>query len=330
MSRLCWCLLVLSWLAMQDQVVAKSALRGKLRNLVTHKLVVAVTSAALISGASLATHKLQLDFRYDAGKLQEGQEVHALNDAEIELAWRRVRNNPPQYQKSVFYLILDGFDIGWRVMHIEYIGDSKKGEPLFVGPRAYLLSGVNRNGDPKFVMHWAQPSLVGHSGLIKQNVEVEEVAHFSHPYHRSYDQTLITIKDVDLSEYEPISIAAQPEPGTELTMLSYFVRDEDVLKFFNYPLEQRNCHAIDFDAEDMMVVHSCHIPHTPAVLASPIFANGTLVALYYGVTEHEDAYGAPLLPDLLDYMAKTLAVDAHGKMLTTWGEVKRTALESVY
>ena len=324
MLRLCWCMLVLGWLAMQDRGLAKSAWHGKLRSAVTQKLVVTVMAASLIGGASLAAPRLQLDFSYDAEKLQDGQEVRALNDADIERAWKRVRNNPPPHQQSVFYLIIDGFDIGWRVMHIEYIGDSKKGEPLFVGPRAYLLSGVDRNGEPKFVLHWAQPSLVGHDGLIKQNVEIEEITHFSHPYHMSYDQTLITIKDVDLSEYEPISIATQPEPGTELTMLSYIVRDEGVLKFFNYPLEQRNCHAVDFDAEDMMVVHSCHIPHTPAVIASPIFAEDTLVALYYGVTKNEDAYGSALLPELLDYMAKTLAVDAQDKMTTTWGEVKRS------
>ena len=273
-------------------------------------------------------HQLQLDFHYDAQpqQLQQGKEVLAFNDndAEVEREWRRVSNNPQPHQASVFYLLLDGFDIGWRVMHLEYIGDSKRGEPLFVGPRAYLLSGVGRDGDAKFVLHWAQPSLVGHEGLIKHNVEVEEIAHFKHPYGRgSYDQTLITIKDVDLSEYEPIKIAAQPEPGTELTMLSYIARDEGLLRFFDYPLEQRDCLAVDFDAEDMMVLHSCRIPHTPAVIASPIFANDTLVALYYGITGEGESYGSALLPELIQYMAKTLDVSAQGKVATTWGAVKQ-------
>lgn len=320
--RLCCCAIALVWLTTQTQAVTKPSLGGKLHGV--KKLVTVVSSVALISGASLAAHKPQLDFRYDAQELRQGQEVRALNNEdEIEREWQRVRNNPPPHQAAVFYLLIDGFDIGWRVMHIELIGFSKKGEPLFVGPRRYLLSGVGRNGEPKFVLHWAQPSLVGHDGLIKQNVEIEEITHFSHPYHMSYDQTLITIKDVDLSEYEPLSIAAQPEPGTDLTMLSYMVRDADVLKFFDYPLEQRDCLAVDFDAEDMMVVHSCRIPHTPAVVASPIFAKDTLVALYYGVTDENEAYGSALLPELLNYMEKMLAVEAQGKATTTWAKMKK-------
>ncbi len=322
MSRWCWCVLVLSWLASQNQAVGKSALRRA----VTHKVVAAVSSLALIGAASLAAPRLELDFRYDEKKLPSGEIVQALNEEEVAREWRRVRINPLPHQKSVFYLLIDGFDIGWRVMHIEYIGDTKRGEPLFVGPRAYLMGGVDRNGEPKFLWHWTQSSLVGHDGLIKQNVEVEEVAHFGHPYHKSYDQTLITIKDVDLSEYEPLSLAVQPEPGTELTMLSYIVRDKNLLNFFDYPLEQRNCRALSFDAENLMVVHSCHIPATPAVVAAPIFADATLVALYYGVTGEDEAYGAPLLPDLLDYMAKTLAVRAQGKMVTMWGEIKKEAV----
>ena len=211
-------------------------------------------------------------------------------------------------------------------MHIEYIGNSKKGEPFFIGMRHYLLSGKNKQGEPKFVLRWAEVSLVGHEGLIKQNIELEEIAYFEHPYHMSYDQTLITIRDVDLNEYEPLSIAAQPEPSTELTMLSYIVRNEDLLHFFNYPLKQRNCRAVAFDAEDLMVVHSCHIPHTPAIVGSPIFAQDTLVALYYGETDKAESYGSALLPELLAYMAKTLDVEAQGKMTTTWGAVKHNAV----
>ena len=62
---------------------------------------------------------------------------------------------------------------------------------------------------------------------------------------------------------------------------------------------------------------------TPAVLASPIFANDMLVALYNGVADNEDAHGSALLPELLDYMAKTLAVDAQNKMTTTWGGAEK-------
>ena len=319
MSKFSWCVLVLGWLAMQSQADAKFISWEKMLTVAKHKVVPVAMAALFIGNASLAARKLQLEFRYD---MQEVAEERALRDEDIELAWERTRNNPPPHHDAVFYLLLDGFDVGWRVMHIEYIGNSKRDEPLFVGPRPYLLSGIDKNGKPKFVLNWAQPSLVGNRGLIKQNVEIEEITHFSHPYDKAYDQTLITIKDVDLSEYKPISIAAHPETGTELTMLSYRVRAEDLLKFFNYPLERRNCQALAFDAEDLMVVHSCHIPHTGAVLASPIFAEDKLVALYYGVTKNEDAYGSVLLPELRAYMAKTLDVTPQSKMTSMWGEIK--------
>lgn len=322
MSKLCCCTLVISWLAMQDQLVAKPSLLHSLRHVVKRELVVAVASVLLVGGVPVASD-LQLDFHEDY-VLSAGADERALTDEEIEQAWQRVRNNPPPPYLSVFYLLLDGFNFGKRVMHIEFIGYSEDDEPLFVGARNHLLSGEKKNGEPQFILHWVQASLVGHHGLIAQNVEVKEIRHFSHPVHEAYDQTLLVIEGVDLSEYEPLRISPHPEPDTPLTMLSYRVRQKNLLKIFDYPLERRACSADFFATEDLMLVHDCHIPISPSVHAAPILNAQThaLVALYFGVRPDGRPYSAVLLPDLRNYMAKRLAISARTKMATTWGEMK--------
>ena len=323
MSRLCCCMLVLSWLVVQDQLLAKPSLGRGLRHVVKRELV-AVATSVLLSGGVVAASDLPRDFHADY-VLPAGVDERALTDEEIELAWRRVRNNPPQHYLSVFYLLLDGFKFGKRVTHIQFIGYSEDDEPLFVGARNHLLSADKKNGEPQFIWRWVQASLVGHHGLIAQNVEVKEVTHFSHPAHEAYDQTLLVIKGVNLSEYEPLRIAPHPEPDTPLTMLSYRIRQKNLLEIFAYPLERRACSTDFFATEDLMLVHDCHIPISPSVHAAPIFNAQThaLVALYFGVRPDGSPYAAVLLPELLDYMTKRLDVSAQRKMTTTWGAVKR-------
>ena len=151
------------------------------------------------------------------------------------------------------------------------------------------------------------------------------MTYFSHPHHKAYDQTLLTIKDFDYEDYEPISLADYPEPDTELQMLSYRVNAANLLLHFDYPLEQRQCHAIGFNVEETKVMNTCHIPFTYAVYGSPIFdkKEGRMVAFYYGTTKDGDAFGTPMLPELQEYMRKALAVEAQGKLATTWGALKQ-------
>lgn len=298
--------------------MAKTSLIRGLQHGIKQELVAAVTSLLLVGGTAVASD-LPADYMLPAG-----EDERALTDEEIELDWQRVRNNPPSHYLSVFYLLLDGFNFGKRVMHIEFIGYSEDDEPLFVGARNHLLSGKKQNGEPQFVLRWVQASLVGHHGLIAQNIEVKEITHFRHPAHESYDQTLLVIKGVDLSAYEPLRLAPHPEPDTPLTMVSYRVRQNNLLEIFTYPLEHRACQTDFFAADDSMLVHDCHIPISPSVHAAPIFNAHThaLVALYFGVRTDGKPYAAVLLPELLDYMKQRLAVEAQDKMTTTWGAVK--------
>ena len=150
------------------------------------------------------------------------------------------------------------------------------------------------------------------------------MTYFSYPDNPYYDQTLLTIKDFNYEDYEPIRLAAVPKPDTELKMLSYQVNDANLLHHFGYPLEQRRCLTIGFDAERLRVVHNCHIFHTPAVNGSPIFDKqaGTMIAFYLGPASDGDAFGKPVLPELQEYIRKALTVEAQGKLATTWGALK--------
>ena len=315
MARLCCCMLVISCLTMQNQLEAQLSLSG-LRHVVKQGLVGAVASVVIVGGGIATANAMQEQLVISAAEYREmpSNDTRALTDEEIELAWRRARINPPLPYQSVFYLLLDGFNLGKRIMHIEFIGYSEDNEPLFVGARNYLLSGEEKNGKQELILRWAQASLIGHNNFTAHNVEIKEVKYFSHPVHYAYDQTLLVIKDIDMSEYEPLRLSTHPKPETPLTMLSYRVRQKNLLKIFDYPLERRACTTDFFAAEDLMLVHDCHIPISPSIQASPILNAQTnaLVALYFG--------------ELLSYMAKARDVSPHDKMATTWGQVKSDGL----
>ena len=241
--------------------------------------------------------------------------------ADAKPAWKKVRLRPPAHQESVFYLLIDAFNDGWRVMHLGFVGMSRDDEPLFVGPRLYLLDAHDKQ---KFVFRWTQSSLVDHSGLVAHDVEVEEIARFQHPKAERYDQTLLTIKGVDLSGYEPITLAAYPPPETELEMLTYSIDRDNLLKFFAYPLQYRTCHAGAFVADDMMGEHSCAFPEEVLTLIGPLIFikdKQTLVAFHFGKSSHA-FYGTVMLPELRHYLRREMAVDSQTKLTTLWSRIK--------
>ena len=233
--------------------------------------------------------------------------------ADDEVVWGGVKRNSPAHHRSVFYLLVDVFDT-WRVMHLMYIGNDNNGNPLFLGARAQMIwSG-------KTIFRWADSSLVGYDGLIKQGVEVSEIEHFPHPEVAYYDFTVLKIAGIDLSDYEPIQVAPLPAPLTPLEMLSYRADlAEDLLWFFDYPLKWRECRAGVVHADDAeLVLHTCKIPRTPAVMGSPIFAEESLIALYLGSYREGFDYSMRIP---LSY-SHWLDVSPKEKMATTWGEIK--------
>ena len=166
--RWCWYLLMFSWLAIQTQAVARPSWFSKLGSVVKHKAVVVSVSAAMIfgSGGVLAAPELEFEVGTQLGQMVEIE--NALNNEEIEQAWKRRSRLKPRQYASVFYLLINFPDSSWRVMHIEFIGNFTKanrlGKPLFIGPRPYLLDGVDKDGNDEFVFGQTVISLVGHDG----------------------------------------------------------------------------------------------------------------------------------------------------------------------
>ena len=261
---------------------------------------------------------------FAAGMLAAGVAV-AGDDAAVEAAWKKVRRRPPAHQASSFYLVFDAFDGRWRVVHVEFVGMSRDDEPLFVGPRLYVPGAFRAGAERKFIMQQVHSSLVSHRGVVAKDVEVEEITYFEHPKRNRYDQTLLTVRGVDLSDYEPIVLAAYPPSGTPLELLSYDITRDNLLHFLAYPLRRRDCRAVEFMAKDMTVKHNCaFVSESLELVGPPIFTKetGELVALHFVLNDKGVGYGMVMLPELQHYLRQELAVSSQGKTATSWGKVK--------
>ena len=253
---------------------------------------------------------------------RQGAVVFAAEGGEEEDVWQKLRAKPSAHQRAVFYLVVDLFEL-WRVAHISYVGDDSDGKPLFVGLRNHILFGT------KPIFRRALTSLVGHDGLVQENIDIEEIAYFPSratvPY---FDITLLKIHGLDMSDYEPLTVASNVAPDSDLQMLSYRVDlANDVLHFFSYPLRYRFCHAgavVEY-ANHPVLLHTCSIPRTPAVSGSPLFSDSDapdLLAFYLSTYKDGFDYAVPLPDELTQLLNGTLAVDATDKMTTSWGAFK--------
>lgn len=238
---------------------------------------------------------------------------------EKEPVWFELKTNPLAHQRAVFYLLIDMFE-HWRVVHVNYVGDDRDGEPLFVGLRTYTRVG----DDPAF--RFAMTALVGHEGLVQENIDVEEVEFFpskaSIPY---FDITLLKINGLDMSDYKPIRMTRHVKLFADVEMLSYRVDLADnLLEYFDYPLWFRNCRSgnmVPVDGHKLML-NNCSIPYTPAVTGSPIFGDeAELLGMYVGWLDQDHHLAVTIPKALLDLSA--YAIDKREKLPVMWGELKR-------
>ena len=298
--RLLCVLLATVWLT--DQGLA----RGAMRRGVIQRVATAITAGMLLTAP-----------------------VAISEDAE----WRKVRVKPLAHRASVFYLLLHAGIDGWRVMHVEFVGTNDDREPLFVGLRTYILAGggvgdVKPDGEPEIILPIVEASLVGHRGLVEENVEVEELSSFEHPEGIWYDQTLLVVRDIKLN-HKPTQLESYPPPDTPLEMLSYSVDNNNLLHFFSYPLRRRDCKALGFDMHTMTSHSTCRSANDAFLLiGAPIFAKDarSLVALYTSDMSREKGTGksVPVLPELVHYLHSGLAVDSQTTttIATSWGMIK--------
>ena len=298
-----------------SKAVTQVSASMKLPQRTVRHLATVVAAGLIFSASTLTTPQ-------DASNGQ-GAVVFAANDGEEEDVWHKLPAQPAAHQRAVFYLVVDLFEY-WRVAHVAYVGDDHDGKPLFVSLRNHIIS------DNKPVFGSAVTSLVGHDGLVQENIDIEEVAHFPSnatvPY---FDITLLKIHALDMSDYEPLSLAHGVYAEHAVQMLSYRVDlAADLLHFFAYPLRYRPCHAgaVVMMAEHPVLLHTCSIPHSPAVAGSPLFSTGdtpALVALYISTYKDGFDYAVPMPFELIHRFSDTLAVTASDKMTTSWGALKQ-------
>ena len=282
---------------------------------IRHFLTAAAVSLTILTSAPSVTADDGAADDVEVGQEQVA-DVDAVGD---EPVWFELKSTPLAHRQAVFYLLIDLFD-NWRVIHVNYVGDDHDGEPLFVGLRTYTRFG----DDPVF--RFAVSALVGHEGLVQENINVEEVAFFpsnaTTPY---FDITLLKIHDLDMSAYEPIQMTNHVELLADVEMLSYRIDlAANLLEFFDYPLRYRQCESGKMTSvqQQTMMTNNCSIPYTPAVTGSPIFSDKhELLGLYVGWLDEERHLAITMPKVLLDLNA--FAVDKKDKLPTLWGQLKK-------
>ena len=240
--------------------------------------------------------------------------------------WQRVTRDDREHLKSSFYLLFD-FGENWHTMHIEYIGVNANGMPLFVGLRPLIILHGN-DGSKHYAFDYAESSLVGYEGLIKRDVEPKEVIVFQHPESNSYDITVLTIADVNMSDYHPVEVAHWPPVHTDIEILSYrWESEEDDLGFFAYPARRRNCLAGRLYNRQQLVKHSCTLTTALHNAGAPIFIkeSGELVAFHFAETDDNFPYAVHVLPALMRFSANTTDSGKAQKVAVRWGALKRRA-----
>ncbi len=238
--------------------------------------------------------------------------------------WQRVNSRSASHLKSTFYLLLDAGDL-WRVMHVEYLGMNEDDEPLLAGLRAFTVVRDGK-GVAHDILDEVEVSLVGYDGLIEQGIAIEVKKVLLHPERSFLDLLVLSVADVDLSEYEPVKVELWPmKMLTELEMLTYradLVDNE--LGFFAYPAMRRSCVAGNFFVKQGVAMHSCVVPQMPSSISSPIFVkeSGALVALHIGYNDDGLPYAVAAPPALVRISNTALAADGAEKVATTWGRIK--------
>lgn len=240
--------------------------------------------------------------------------------------WQQVTHDDKEHLKSSFYLV---FDLGenWHTMHIEYIGVNKDGVPLFVGSRFLIILHGN-DGSTQYAFDYTVPSLVGYAGLIKRNVKPKEVIVFQHPESDVYDITVLAIDDVNMSDYQPISIAHWPSAYTAIELLSYHqYSEENELDFFSYPAMRRDCLSGRFYSRAQLVKHSCFLPTDLNSIGSPIFIRESreLAAFHFANTDDNIPYAVHALPALVRFSSNITDSGKAQKVAVRWGAIKKRA-----
>lgn len=170
--------------------------------------------------------------------------------------------------------------------------------------------------------------LFSHSGLLAEDVEIEELKVFPTEIESAagpLDVVLIGMRNIDLRfDFQPIALQSFPSPGTELQLLNYWPDKEANI----FTLRQRSCHAGEFDDATLIAAHSCISPLATHSFSAPLFNRETehLVGFYLWLNENADPQAAAeavaISADVLEELDATYARADIKNLLLEWANLK--------
>ena len=247
-----------------------------------------------------------------------------LSQEQDEGDWTPVTKESPSHHRSVFYLLYQPGSDPPQLFHVGYLGTLPDGAALFAAQNAiekYLKAG--------------DFSLVGYQGLVSADINVRVLGSFPGRNGKT-GNVLLSVRGVDLSGYEPLSLAVYPTLiETEIELLTYkfgagiMLEGRDVDKALNIALRSRSCVSVpNMELAGMdLGQHTCGPPNSVAV-GSLLFdkANQTLIGFYRtqeGASILGD--GLPLadgVPEGLIRLIDAKPVPPKNTLATLWGAIK--------
>ena len=239
--------------------------------------------------------------------------------------WTRVTQDAPSHHRSAFYLLRSDPP---QIFHAGYLATLPDGAALFATHKREdnAIEESLKSGDF---------SLVGYQGLVSSGLKVRMVGSFP-GRNGETGSALLSVRGVDLSEYEPLQLAVYPTvTETEVELLTYkfgagiMLEGRDVDKALNLPLRSRACASIphvELAGMDMGQ-HTCG-PADSVAVGSLLFdkANQTLIGFYRlqdGASILGD--GLPLADSVSQELIRLIdakSVPPKSKLATLWGAIK--------
>ena len=247
-----------------------------------------------------------------------------LSQEQDERDWEPVTKESPSHHRSVFYLLHLPRATSLQLFHAGYLGTLPDGAALFAAQNAiekYLKAG--------------DFSLVGYQGLVSADIKVRVLGSFLGRNGKT-GNALLSVRGVDLSEYEPLGLAVYPtQTETEIELLTYkfgegtMLEGRDADKASNLPLRSRSCVSVpNMELAGMdLGQHSCG-PANSVAVGSLLFdkANQTLIG-FYRAQEGNSILGdgLPLADSVSEGLIRLIdakPVPPKNTLTTVWGAIK--------
>ena len=282
----------------------------------------------------LKHRKIDVNIRNTAGTTplkaaatQENDRIMALllEQEQQETDWISVDKTAPAHHRSVFYLLHDPRPL---IFHAGYLGTVLGGDALFITQKREDASIESYLSKGDF-------TLVSHAGVVAEDIKTRKVASFPGADGET-GNVLLSIRDVDLSAYEPLLVSTDPIlTETDVEVLTYKFgsgiqlkgRDKD--NALNLPLRVRSCVSVPhvgLGAKGLWQ-HTCGPPNSIAS-GSLLFdkERGTLIGFYTEqAIEGILGDGLPLANSVsegLIHLVDAKPVNPKNRLTTTWAALK--------